>query len=138
MDRDPENASSGIGPSGSDIGSASAPVSAAVARRRERAAVQARKAARDRMEKMIMTSNIEECLALIEPDTDLSDLSETGTTMMHAAARIGRCDVIEALLDAGADVDMRDEDGKTPLFVSVDGGLYDRTLARIWSRYREH
>jgi hypothetical protein len=131
MDTKSEDASSGIGPSERAGGSASAPVSAAVARQYERAAVRARKAARDRMEKMIMTSNNEECLALIEPDTDLSDLSETGTTMMHAAARIGYCEVIKALLDAGADVDMRDEDGKTPLFASLDAGLSSGSTTKL-------
>jgi ankyrin repeat protein len=131
MDTKSEDASSGIGPSERAGGPASAPVSAAVARQCERAVVRARKAARDRMEEMIMTSKIEECLALIEPDTDLSDLSKTGTTMMHAAVRIGRCEVIKALLDAGADVDMRDEDGKTPLFASLDADLFSGSTTEL-------
>ena len=43
---------------------------------------------------------------------------ERGVTPLHVAAREGHNDAVSALLDAGADLDARDDHGRTPLFVA--------------------
>ena len=38
-----------------------------------------------------------------------------GETALHIAAQYGYCDILSVLIDEGGDLDMRDEDGHTPL-----------------------
>jgi len=47
---------------------------------------------------------------------NVNERGEDGLTPLMVAARLGRRDVVEALIAAGADVQARDELGLTPLF----------------------
>ena len=40
--------------------------------------------------------------------------SMLGSTALHCAAGYGAVPIVQALLDAGADASIRDQDGKTP------------------------
>lgn len=44
---------------------------------------------------------------------------EMGTRPIHLAAARGRDEIIGLLVEAGADINVRDKDGKTPLMLSV-------------------
>mmetsp|Transcript_26871 Transcript_26871/g.45146 ORF Transcript_26871/g.45146 Transcript_26871/m.45146 type:complete len:484 (+) Transcript_26871:197-1648(+) len=46
-------------------------------------------------------------------------LPESGATMLHLACQMGYLDVINALCFRGANIDARNSEGETPLFVSV-------------------
>lgn len=43
----------------------------------------------------------------------------TGETALHLAARYARADAAKRLLDAGADANMKEQTGRTPLHVAV-------------------
>nr|WP_238542256.1 ankyrin repeat domain-containing protein [Sphingomonas sp. PAMC 26621] len=63
------------------------------------------------------------------PTTDLPPLPspERLQDLLHQAARLGRDDVIPALLQAGADVDARDVKGYTPLILASYNGQVSTT-----------
>ena len=48
-----------------------------------------------------------------------------GSTPLHWAARQGRTDIVELLLDAGANKDVKNEYGSTPLNIAADRGFTD-------------
>lgn len=45
-----------------------------------------------------------------------------GHTPLHAAARKGHVDIMEVLMEAGADVDVRSPRGHTPLYIAMEAG----------------
>lgn len=47
--------------------------------------------------------------------TDIDAPAADGKTLLHAAAEAGRTELVENLLDAGADPETTDDEGKTPL-----------------------
>jgi len=55
-------------------------------------------------------------------DPSLANLTDGRTSPLHEAARSGSADVVQWLLDCGADRRLRDENGKTPLEVAADRG----------------
>ena len=60
-----------------------------------------------------------ECLDIIGTNQDLSAVHVGGSTWAHVAVECGNGEVLEALLLAGADVDARDRDGRTPLILAA-------------------
>ena len=62
------------------------------------------------------TGNIERVTTLLAMRPELSRRAlKGGSTPLHVAARIGKPEVAKLLLDAGANVQARDEEGQTPL-----------------------
>ena len=55
---------------------------------------------------------------MIQAGGDVNEQTEYGSTALHAASREGHVEVITALLAAGADKTMKDEDGRTPYDVA--------------------
>ena len=53
---------------------------------------------------------------LAEISTDARDEDNYGRTSLHIAAEFADCEAIASLLDHGAEVNDRDEEGHTPLF----------------------
>lgn len=53
---------------------------------------------------------------LTEIPTDARDEDNYGRTSLHIAAEFADCEAIASLLDRGAEVNDRDEEGHTPLF----------------------
>ena len=51
---------------------------------------------------------------MIQAGGDVNEQTEYGSTTLHAASENGHVEVITALLAAGADKTMKNEDGKTP------------------------
>ncbi|CEP01142.1 Ankyrin repeat domain-containing protein [Plasmodiophora brassicae] len=60
---------------------------------------------------------------LIGHGANVSALDARGSTPLHAAAEFGRTDIVEVLLDNGADINHQDSrDGRTPLHEAVAWG----------------
>ncbi len=52
-------------------------------------------------------------------DVNSSDPHDVGQTPLHVAARFGKAEIIELLLNAGADAELRDADLRTPLEIAI-------------------
>ena len=59
------------------------------------------------------------------PQVDLSNKNNHGCTALHCAADQKHADVVEVLIDAGADIDMKDNMGGTPLHWTCRLGALD-------------
>ena len=56
-------------------------------------------------------------------DTDVTQISpDQWKTSFHAVAEAGHLDIVQSLLEVGADVNKRDEDHQTPLYHASVGG----------------
>ena len=52
-------------------------------------------------------------------DVNSPDPNDAGQTPLHIAARFGRPEIVELLLNAGADAALRDRDLRTPLEIAI-------------------
>ena len=57
--------------------------------------------------------------SLFKHDCEPDMPNENGTTPMHIAAEKGHLEIMEALVDSGASVNIQDNDGNTPLHVAT-------------------
>ena len=69
-----------------------------------------------------------------EPDLDKQDL--TGNTALHEAVHFLRCELVKALLDAGADPNIQDKDGWTPIMLLAFGYRNQFILGQTEQRER--
>lgn len=60
---------------------------------------------------------------------------KNGYSYLHIAAQSGMARVVEYLLSHGAEVDIMDKFGKTPLMVALIGYNGDRTIVDILLKY---
>ncbi len=63
--------------------------------------------------------NMEIFRMLLNRDTDLNALNRDGLAPIHIAIRKNRYDIVEELLDAGANIEVRDDKKNTPLQLAV-------------------
>ncbi len=63
---------------------------------------------------------------LVDAGVDVNAKSLNGETPLHAAARQGKGAIVEILLAAGAEVDVRDSEGNTPLSLAQDSLAWAR------------
>jgi ankyrin repeat protein len=85
----------------------------------------------DRLQALVRGKDLETLLAHLEGDASALHLrlSPPGTTALHLAVQVGWREGIDALLDAGADVDARSHElGMTPLRIAVGHGWTDLAL----------
>lgn len=74
---------------------------------------------------------VEEAVAA---EADVNERTETGNTPMHIAATLGLPDVVDALLEHGATVDLRNAHGKTALVSAVTIPTKDPAMQRRLER----
>lgn len=67
------------------------------------------------LEEAVKSNDIAKVRRLIDNGTDLSARGVLGRTALHYAAVFGYLTIIEALVTAGAKIDLQDNDGYTPL-----------------------
>ena len=56
------------------------------------------------------------------PEVDVNHVDTNGRTALHEAAQRGCADVVQVLIDAGADIEVRDNDGCSPLLAASSTG----------------
>lgn len=64
-------------------------------------------------------------------EVDLNYTNGCGQTMCHCAASSGSYETLEFLVEEGADVNMYDQRGCTPLDLAIQGGYFDCALLLI-------
>ena len=67
---------------------------------------------------------------LVDAGADVNARQHGGYTALHSAAQNGRMEVIDLLLERGADPDAAAEDGRRPLDFARDEGVKDHLRAR--------
>jgi len=72
-------------------------------------------------------SNLEAVKMLIAAGADVDAFNLTGQTALHVAAQRGVDPLVTELLDAGATIDLRDKQKRTPLDLALGVGLKGRT-----------
>jgi len=84
----------------------------------------------DRLMNAAWDGNVARIREVLDQDPALIDaVNGDGWTALHVAAFAGRVDAVRLLLDAGADVNARGKDGRTPLAVALAEG--QTALARV-------
>lgn len=58
-------------------------------------------------------------LSMIDDIVNINFQDKNGYSYLHAAAQSGSIEIIKKLLSKGADIDIRDKFGKTPLMVAI-------------------
>ena len=77
-------------------------------------------------------NDLEKVQALLKTSPDLVNSKDTnGCTPLHIAVQFDCKDMAELLLAHGANVDVRDDGGKTPLFFTVNGGFTDTKIMEL-------
>ena len=56
--------------------------------------------------------------AMLGYNVDVNAAGERGCATLHRAARVGQVGTIDVLIGAGADIELKDSDGRTPRWVS--------------------
>lgn len=62
---------------------------------------------------------------------DVPDTVSQWTPLMRVSLLSGNCDVASLLIQAGADVNVRDKEGKTPLMVLQNGNVQNAVALSI-------
>lgn len=65
---------------------------------------------------------------------DVAAVDDSGKTALHYAAMSGADGVAEVLIDAGAPVDMRDAEGRTPLWYAAARNYPDSAIVDVFLR----
>ncbi len=73
----------------------------------------------DSIQKLIMDGKYEEAKDLFKTKTDINAQDENGDSALHIAARVNESDLITFLVIKGADTEITNNDGETPLLVAV-------------------
>jgi len=68
----------------------------------------------------IVAGDAGEVKKLLHGGVDPNTRGPRGATCLHVAAYLGHVEVVRLLLEAGADVNVRDNDDRTPLRYAVD------------------
>jgi serine/threonine-protein phosphatase 6 regulatory ankyrin repeat subunit B len=71
---------------------------------------------------------------LSTPGIDIDDKTTDGVTALYFAAINGKEDVVKALIDKGADVNLTDNDGQTPIMAASSLG-YLTIVQAFFDRY---
>lgn len=60
-----------------------------------------------------------------EGHSEVDPQDENGRTPLHMAAIFGRTDTAEILIQHGADINIPDNENKTPMMIAQENGLFD-------------
>lgn len=63
-----------------------------------------------------------------DPNTVVAQIGQKQDSLLHIAAGKGYCDILSLLIEAGADVNIRDIDDRTPLYIAAGNETSDRNV----------
>lgn len=67
---------------------------------------------------------------MIARGTDVNARNYKGQTALHCAARAGFVDIVSLLLEHGAEVDLRDDKGQTPVMTALRSTIKNKDKLR--------
>jgi len=83
-----------------------------------------------------VATNVECVKLLVKAGVNVNHRIFTEETPLHRAAFLGKADIVKHLLKHKSDIDVQDENGLTPLFVSAQTGHFD-CLSLLVSKAKE-
>lgn len=71
------------------------------------------------LHRAVINKDLERVKSLIQEGWDVNEIDYNHWTPLHYAAQDGLCNIAEILIISGAKIDIKDDYGKSPLFVAV-------------------
>ena len=68
--------------------------------------------------KIPISDSVEAVRLMLENDVDVKAADNLGDTALHGAARIKSAEIVQLLVDAGAEINVVNKRGQTPLFTA--------------------
>lgn len=90
---------------------------------------------RDDLFYLIADFKEDEALSMLSDIDDVNFQDKNGFSYLHIAAQSKLSRVVELLLQKGAEVDIRDRFGRTPLIISILNCNGDRTIIDMFLKY---
>lgn len=89
------------------------------------------KLGRDELFYKIIDGDTFDALSMIDNAKNINFQDINGYSYLHAAAQSESKEIIEKLLDKGANIDIKDKFGRTPLMIAISGYGNDRTTVDL-------
>ncbi|MDR1385311.1 MAG: ankyrin repeat domain-containing protein [Planctomycetaceae bacterium] len=86
----------------------------------------------EQLEKAILASDARYCEALINSffGTNVNAKYKDGMTPLHLAVKVGNAEICNVLIDAGADLGTKNNDGKTPLDLLLENNKVAKLVSQ--------
>jgi len=78
------------------------------------------------IQKLILEGRTTEAKELFQAKIDINEMDENGNTALHTAARINEADLVTFLIYKGANVELKNHDGDTPLHIAIKNNASEK------------
>lgn len=93
------------------------------------------KVGRDELFYKIIDKKFEDAKRLIDATIDVNFQDKNGYSYLHCAVQVNSLEITTLLINKGADIDIKDRFGKTPLMVAISDYNGDDTMIKLLLEY---